>query len=305
VNDAWLYFAACAGLVVLWPPLRRLRGALRGTALEPAWLPLFSAWLAWLMISLSTLPSAPLHPWADVSWYLAAVLALVPPIAVLGARRPTSHVWTWFVLVPLVLVFTWPIAPAMRQSDRAAAFTLEEPVVVGYALVLMMGGGNYLGLKYSISALLWIGALLLVVLPLCPATAGLVPAASVGRAGAVWCLAAAAWIADRQAAGHKRSDGDSVSSLDRAWDDFRDLFGIVWARRTLERFNDYARQKALTIRLGMYGFEDTAGKPLSLNSDPAIRAAAESALRWHLQKFVDPGWIDARLSVREGKAPGE
>jgi hypothetical protein len=305
VDDAWHYFAACAGLVVLLPPLGRLRRAVRGTALETAWRPLFSAWLTWLVISLLSLPSSPLHRWSDVGWYLAAVVALVPPIAVLGARRPTSHVWTWFVLVPLVLVFVWPVAPVLRQTDRAAAFTLEEPVLVGYVLVLIMGGGNYLGLKYSISSLLWMCALLLVVLPLCPATVGLVPAASICRVAAVCCLVAAAWIADRQAAGRKRSAGDSTSSLDRAWDDFRELFGIVWSRRTLERFNDYARQKALTIRLVLHGFEDAAGKPLNFDSDPAIRAAAEAALRWHLQKFVDPEWMDVRLRVPEGQRPGQ
>jgi hypothetical protein len=204
-----------------------------------------------------------------------------------------------------VLVFTWPIAPALHQADRGAGFTLEEPVVVGYALVLIMGGGNYLGLKLSISALLWMAALLLVVLPLCPATAGFVPAAAVGRAAAAWSLAAAAWIADRQAARRKQPDGESMSRLDGVWNDFRELFGIVWSRRTLERFNDHARQKSLTIRLGLHGFEDASGQGLNLNSDPAIWAAAESALRWHLQKFVDPEWIDARLSAHRSKSPEE
>lgn len=305
MNDAWIHFAACTGLVALLPPLVRLRRAVRATALEPAWLPLFSAWLVWLTVSLVTLPASPLYTWSGVGWYFAAVLALVPPIAVLGARRPTSHVWTWFVLVPLVLIFIWPIAPVLRQADRAAAFTLEEPILVGYALVLIMGAGNYLGLRHSLSAVLWMVALLLVVLPLCPASAGFVPPAEIGRAGAAWCLAAAAWLAGRQAASQQLPANESGSALDRVWGDFRELFGIVWARRTLERFNDYAGQKALTIRLGLHGFEDTSGKRLNLAADPTLRAAAESALRWHLQKFVDPEWIDARLSMRDNHAPGQ
>jgi hypothetical protein len=170
---------------------------------------------------------------------------------------------------------------------------------VGYALVLIMGAGNYLGLKHSLSALLWIAALLLIILPLCPATAGIVPAAATGRPLAAWCLAAAAWIANRQAGRQTPPAGDSAGRLDRVWNDFRELFGIVWSRRTLERFNDYARQKALTFRLGLHGFEDGSGRRLNLDSDPATSAAAESALRWHLQKFVDPEWIDARLAARE------
>jgi hypothetical protein len=240
-----------------------------------------------------TIESLPLSRWADALWYFAAVLALTPPIAVLGARRPTSRVWTWFVLVPLVLVFTWPLLPALRGPAGRSAFSIEAPVVVGYALVLVMGAGNYLGLRFSPSALLWMAGLLLVVLPLCPATAGWVPAAQTGRICGSLCLFAAGWIADRQVAAG--GTNRSVPSLTRVWEDFRDRFGIVWARRVQERFNDEARRKGLSVRLGIHGFENAAGDaPASVLDEPS-RAAAEAALRWLLQKFVDPGWIDARL----------
>lgn len=291
----WLTLAAGAALASLAPVLGRLRRGLRGTSLQAAWHWAALVWLDWLCAIALTIPRSPLSAWADVFWYLSGVLALTPPIAVLGARRPTSRVWTWFVLVPLVLVFTWPIVPVLGHHRGPAAFSLEEPVVVGYVLVVMMGAGNYLGLRFSSSALLWMAGLLLVVLPLCPATTGWVPAAPSARAWGTMCLVAAAWIADRQAARSATGGNTSRLTLDRLWGDFRDLFGIVWARRLQERFNDDAHRQGLKLRLGMHGLEDAAGLPAAREGDPASLAAAEASLRWLLQKFVDSEWIERRL----------
>lgn len=302
MNNAWSQFAACAGIASLLPVVARLRTGLAGTALLSAWPPLAIAWLVWLVIAVVTLPPSPLRPWADSLWFLAAITALVPPIAVLGARRPTSRVWTWFVLVPLVLVFAWPVLPVLVSGAGPAAFNLEAPVVVGFALVLIMGAGNYLGLAHTISASLWMAGLALVVLPLCPATNGPLLDVWSGRAGGTCCLAAAGWIADRQAA-RRRLANDSRLPFNRAWSDFRELFGIVWSKRIQERFNEEARGKGLTLRLGFEGLEDASGGRSSDSFDAASLAAAEASLRWHLQKFVDPEWIDQRLTVPSEPRP--
>ncbi|HEY2252015.1 MAG TPA: hypothetical protein VGH74_13175 [Planctomycetaceae bacterium] len=294
VNNAWTQIAACAVLASLLPVLARLRARVVGTALSSAWPPLAVAWLIWLVVAVVTLPPFAMRAWADSLWFLAAIVALVPPIAVLGARRPTSRVWTWFVLVPLVLVFAWPVVPVMTVGARPAAFNLEAPLVVGYGLVLVMGAGNYLGLAHTISALLWMAGLSLVVLPLCPATNGALPDAWSSRMGGTFCLAAAGWIADRQAAGWL-SAGHSRLPFDRAWSDFRELFGIVWAKRIQERFNDDARRRGLKLRLGFQGLEDASGGKFPDSFDSESLATAETSLRWLLQKFVDPEWIDQRL----------
>ncbi|MGE5194749.1 MAG: hypothetical protein ACM3U2_19840, partial [Deltaproteobacteria bacterium] len=181
MENAWPLLVAGAGIASLLPVLRRLRRGFRGTALEPAWWWAALVWLTWQIVPIMTVEPSPLARWENVLWYVAAVLALTPPIAVLGARRPTSRVWAWFVLVPLVLVFSWPLLPLLRGSGGASVFSLEEPVVVGYALVLVMGAGNYLGLRFSPSALLWMTGLFLVVLPLCPATVGWALGARTGR----------------------------------------------------------------------------------------------------------------------------
>jgi len=266
-----------------------------GTALESAWPWAAIAWISWLVVPILTVAPSPLATWRNLLWYLAAVLALVPPIAVLGARRPTARVWTWFVLVPLVLVFTWPLAAALRQEGNPAAFSLEEPLLAGYLLVVFMGAGNYLGLRFSLAALFWMTGLALVVLPLCPATAKWVLGPPAGRLDGTLCLVAAGWIADRQAA--RGSDRHSTGpALDRVWRDFRDLFGIVWARRLQDRFNEDARRRGLSLRLGLHGFETAEGGLLAAEVDAQSLAAAEESLRWLLQKFVDPAWIDRRLT---------
>jgi hypothetical protein len=300
VENVWPSIAACAGIVSLSPVLLRLRRGMRDTALESAWPCAALVWLVWLIVTGLTVadrlgePSS-LHEWIDVLWYLAAILALTPPVAVLGARRPTARVWTAFVLIPLVLVFTWPVLPALRSSGGLVAFTLETPLLVGFALVLVMGAGNYIGLRFSPSAFLWIAGLLLVVLPLCPATVGWVFQAAPGRALGTLCLVVAAWLADRQAAsGSERALG-AGGRLDRVWRDFRDLFGIVWARRIQERFNEEARKQRLPLRLGIDGLEDALGSsPAAFDSESL--AAADASLRWLLQKFVERDWIDRRMS---------
>jgi hypothetical protein len=293
LENVWLNLFAGAGLCSLLPVLRRLHRGIRGTALETTgpWTGL--VWLAWLFSLGLTVAPSPLGAWGSVVSYFSAVLALTPPIAVLGARRPTSRVWTWFVVLPLVFVFTWPLVPVLRQSGGPEAFSLETPVVVGYVLILIMGAGNYLGLRFSLPATLWIAGLLLVVLPLCPSTAHWVFAAQTGQACGSLCLVAAGWLAERQVA--SRGINESSLAIDRVWCDFRDLFGIVWARRVQERFNDEARRKGLAVRLGMHGLEDTAGNAPASGFDPPSLATAEVSLRWLLQKFVDPAWIDVRL----------
>src|SRR5439155_26170156 len=112
-----------------------------GTALAPFW-PWFAfVWLTWLVVSVVTPGGSGAHVWGSIFWYLAAVLALTPPIAVLGAKRPTSRVWTWFVLAPLVLVFALPVVTALGQPGGAPAFTLEGPLALGYVLSVLLGAG--------------------------------------------------------------------------------------------------------------------------------------------------------------------
>jgi hypothetical protein len=305
VRDDWLMMGAWAGLATLAPVLVRLRHGLRGTALAHAWTATLLTWIALMGVVIVTIIPPSLRPWANCLWYLAAVVALMPPIAALGARRPINRAWTWFVLAPLFGVFAWPIMPVVWPGGvNPGAFDLETPVVVGFVLVSIMGAGNYLGLSHSVSAVLWIAGLWLIVLPLCPTTAGWMTDPWPARIWAMLCLVGAGWLADRQVAGRRRALDVGRLPLDRVWGDFRELFGIVWARRIMERFNDDARRHDSLLRLGLHGLENAGGSRVDAGVDAASLAAAETSLRWLLQKFVDADWIDRRMQV-DSPANGE
>src|SRR5262249_13853295 len=153
--------------------------------------------------------------------------------------------------------------------------SLEEPLLAGYLLVLVMGAGNYLGLRFSLAALLWMGGLALVVGPQCPAAAKWLPEAATGRLSGTLCLVAAAWIADCLAARARRRS-PAGPALNRVGGDFRDLLGIVWARRLQARFNEEARRKGLPLRLGIHGVE-AAAQSLPSEFDSEILFAAEES----------------------------
>ncbi len=101
-------------------------------------------------------------------------------------------------------------------------------------------------------------------------------------------LGAAVWAA-RSAARSEVCPG----GFDRVWNDFRDHFGIVWARRVQDRLNETGRKESWPGRIELHGFlwKDPADVAARESANPKI----EHALRWILRRFVDPEWIDARL----------
>lgn len=297
--------AAAAGWLSLPPVLWRLCRGVRNTSLEGAWIWMIIAWAAWgAAILASTSESLPAGC-IDLAWYGVAVAMLVPPIAVLGARRPIHRVWTGFVLLPLLLVFAWPALSAFGAGNRPAAWNLEEPMLVGFSLVAVMGAGNYVGLRFTVPAILWLTALALVVGPLCPTTARWLPQPESARGLAAGFLAASGWSATWLATRRTVSiDTTRKFSLERVWLDFRDLFGVVWARRVQERFNDEMHRGNLKVRMGIDGLEGIEEADLRSASTADLQAA-DSFLRWLLQKFVDPAWIEARMGEKEGTGTGD
>lgn len=290
IVDRLLTLTAMLGWLSLPPVVWQLRRGLAATALSRLWRLVGIAWLVWGAAGAVSfafdLPTGTI----DLLWYSVAILLLLPPIAVLGARRPIDRVWPWFVLLPLAGVFAWPVLSALGRGHLPVTWNIEEPMLVAYLLVLVMGAGNYLGLRHTLPALLWIASLALLVGPLCPLTAKVLPTAPAGRLFATLTLAVGGWLTLTGAKPRNRS------CLDLLWRDFRDTFGIVWARRVQERFNDTMRQQGHPVRLGIDGLEEAEG---ASDIPPDGLSAAETALRWLLQKFVDREWIEARVDVRD------
>ncbi|MGH7129485.1 MAG: hypothetical protein ACREIV_13025, partial [Planctomycetaceae bacterium] len=189
-----------------------------------------------------------------------------------------------FVLLPLVLVLSWPALAAWGDGIPGERLSLQTPVVVGFGFVLLMGAGNYAGTRFTLPAFLYAAALLMLVVPFAEAS-DISSSPIPSRGSATLTLSAAAvsaWLCRRKGAAATRHP------FDRLWTDFRDAFGMVWARRLQDRINAAAEKEQWPVRLGMDGFHGETGP------GPPDRIA--HTLRWLLRRFVDERWIDERLA---------
>jgi hypothetical protein len=261
----------------------RARGAVRHTSLTSAWIWAVIAALAWCIAAgVSVFSSSAV---TGQLWYVAAVVTLCPWIAVLGARRPTVRVWNWFVVLPLLAVLLWPVALCWmpRGPDR---LTLATPHLIGFALVLMMGLGNFLGTRFSALAVMTGLAEGLLLIGL---TSDTVPG---GRPTLIGVTAIVLFQGVLTAV-HSRTTQPGTSSWNRLWTDFRDTFGIVWANRIAERVNAEAAKGAWSVRLqpeGFVGIEPGVPPDLTRNA-----SQIDHTLRWLLRRFVDEEWIAGRI----------
>ncbi len=280
-----------SGLVALI----QAREVLKSTTLIVAWRWAGSAWLVWVLAwSSSVLTSVAPSELVDQLWYTTAVLTLCPFIAVLGARRPGIRVWTWFIVVPLVLVLEWPAMAAFGASLGREPLLVEAPAVTGFVFVLLMGTGNYCGTRMTTSAFLLAVASILLVLPMSSADLVGLPDREQGRLWATACLFAVSchlmWMHQRRLT--------LESSLDQVWYDFRYSFGIVWAKRIQERVNATARKENWAARLETQGFV-WASEQLDPERRMQTAGRIDHTLKWLLRRFVDPAWIDQRIKNRD------
>lgn len=262
----------------------------KGTTLRSAFRWGRAAKFIWLISSSATLWVARNSPLGNHLWFWTGVLTLCPFIAALGAQRPGVRVWSYFIVLPLIAVLGWPALTAWKDWTTPVPVILQLPACMGFLLVAVMGCGNYAGTRFMFPAAFAGIAAILALAPLTNVWPWTNDWSLAVRVMAMVVMALALIDAIRQ--GMRPSEEDSP--YDRVWLDFRDYFGIVWAIRMQERINDRAQKEGWSSRLGPFGFEwNLQNSPEELQR---TRQLMEHALRWHLRRFVDPGWIDERLN---------
>lgn len=277
--------AASISLLCLLPGLIRLRRAVRATTLLGAWRWAIAGWAAWgIAWTFELFPIA--ASYQDQLWYAAAILGLCPPIAVLGAKRPGARVWNVFVVIPLLLVFAWPALATWVHQIPPARLELETPMLIGYCLVLLMGFGNYLGTRNSLPALLTSVSLGWLAWQFAESPE---PEQSRELIGPTVLLLLAGLISQFQA----RRTADEEKGFGRVWRDFQEAFGVVWAKRLIDRINHTAQTENWPARWNAEGlaWHEDATETQKAETVPQI----DHTLRWLLRRFVDAEWIDKRL----------
>ncbi len=276
---------ACAvfGLLVWKGP----RSA-RHTSLITAWRWLIFSGFALCAMAISDFLA---HLWpertSDYGWFFVAIVLLCPPMAVLGSRRPGVQYWTPFILLPLIVVLAWPVWTLLLQGAEPRGLELETPTVVGFCLVLAMGAGNYLGTRFASSALVFAASLLILLLTCTGGVLSTSVSTPSVRASSLFGLVVAAVFA--MIPPRTKSIRHPVNQL---WDDFRQLYGIVWGLRIVERINAYAAQQQWSIRISWSGFPETATHQLAANE-----TEVQQACRWLFRRFVDEEWVAERLET--------
>ena len=297
-------------ILIAWLAIWVARSSLRETTLVSAWVwsvVVLAAWtFSWFVDSIYSAISVQL---ADHLWYASAVVALCPPISVLGSRSPGSRVWNSFIMLPMLLTLGWPVIALAFQGSELRGLHLETPQLVAFSLVLIMGVGNYFGTRYTIPAILYGGSILALVVSMTMVSPQWLLDRSVTR---FWCVAI---ISLAVCLAWKSTNISTRNRFDRVWFDFFDTFGIVWGRRIQDRVNFIAKKEGLPVQLELNGFvwdhsqirgtesENRKSKPNHDDPAPALRdiseveSRMEHILRWLLRRFVEPPWIDQRLGT--------
>lgn len=277
------------GLSLLIGPLVQASLATRGTTLVGAIGWAWGAWLVWVTTWIAAIVLPTNSASIEFGWYAAALLSVCPALFVLGAKRPGSRVWTVFVVLPFLLVFSWPLLADWVRDATLQSFHVEVPMRLGYGLVLVMGFGNYVGTRWTLPAIL-IGV-----------ASGCVMWTFDGRvigsesaeetplrfvASCLLCLAGITlWLLGRR-------DTQRKSGLDGFWYRYRNAFGIVWAMRFLERVNSVAEKEEWSARLEL---DHIHWQDATADERKRTAERMEATVRWLGRRFADPEWIDESL----------
>ncbi len=199
--------------------------------------------------------------------YLALCLTGCAGVAVLGARKPGAVAWNAVVL-GLLAVLLLPLAQRLFSNVDLPL----DPIRLGFlGIAVVVGLLNYVPTRHGLGALALLAACLIELRQIDS------DPSETERAWALGLAAAAPWLASIPLWLRLRGAPDE----DRAWRDFRDRFGVVWAARLREQFNRSAEHSGLSLQLGWGGLHRLDGlPPMAVD-----RAASQELLNALMTRF--------------------
>lgn len=277
-------FMQLAVLALSLAMLLRARKHVRGTTLAAAWSWSFAAtvtvgaveiavWLA----SPSAGPTPSLPSWATAARYAAAVLALCPTVAVLGAKRPQDRAWQWVVLSFWAILLVPAARSYLLLGGQIAVHAAQGTLML---VVAAMGAVNWFATRFRWAAIAACAAQLLLVAPYTPLAGVALPAFPPNALIPVLLALVACRLHENPAR--------PANATERLWLDFRDAFGLFWAARVMARLNAAAQQHGSPIVVAWRGIEFG-------DADDRTRAAFARSLRMLVRRFVADDWLPDRM----------
>ncbi len=280
-----------------WYGVLRMTRSVRHTSLTAA-----VTWAIWFQVTLTVTTIATVAKSRitsgilDQLWYLTAVSALCPFVAVLGARRGRLLEWSLFIVLPVIVVLEWPALAQIVRCWHGQRLDLELPTLLGYAVVLVMGIGNFIGTRFTLPAIAFaVGWAAIVFL-----THSSIENLWMRRDPAFF-VSLAQFTFWRWAFHFADQQKLVTNGWTRVCHDFRDDFGVVWSTRLMNRVNEVAQREQWPWTLTADGLESVS-KESQPTIDPNADPRVDHAFRWLLKPFVNPEWIDERLTASTDRA---
>lgn len=286
----------CVLVIATWTHLKRIHQLVQNTTATHAcrWAQAAIVTLLFAGLLRSTLSRVPLQLTSALT-YSAAVMLLTPLIAILGARRPGASAWPWFVVLPMVVVLQWPSLSQLASGQWSVPIEIPSPTALGFLFVMVMGAGNYFGTEVTGAAFTGCLAVLAFLLPSTEWTTA--ENNWMFTAGSVLLLTSSYSISARVRQRLAEIDADTAD-VQLLWQTFRDLFGIVWAKRVMDRVNQFAERENWDTRLSLDGFiaAEQPASAIPVLPGPRVPHRPVKVLCWVLRRFMDESFLQQFVS---------
>ena len=222
--------------------------------------------------------------------YCASVLVFCPVMSTLGARRPQNRAWE-FITASLWIILALPALEVLfaRQGE---SFDVRGLRSWFFVVLIFISVSNIALSRFWISGILFGVVQTLLVSEFLPTWIqfSMESSATVALVVAAIAIGLACFL--------PVTDRTDRSGIDRIWLRYRDTFGGLWAVRTCESINAYARMQDWEIRLTWDAFVSVDGQPWAdheLSSDSELVEKIHLLLKNQLRRFVDDAWIETCL----------